>query len=103
MSTLTGIYVHILYTEKVQSIKKNFYFKNIDACVYIFANQVRKCTARVKKEAQYEEERHMRKEREREQEASCTKQKGKREEVRQGEEVRAKEKAIETLKEPRGC
>lgn len=103
MSTLTGIYVHILYTEKVQSIKKNFYFKNIDACVYIFANQVRKCTARVKKEAGYEEERHMRKEREREQEASCTKQKGKREEVRQGEEVRAKEKAIETLKEPRGC
>lgn len=71
--------------------------------MYIFANQVRKCTARVKKEAGYEEERHMRKEREREQEASCTKQKGKREEVRQGEEVRAKEKAIETLKEPRGC
>lgn len=71
--------------------------------MYIFANQVRKCTARVKKEVQYEEERHMRKEREREQEASCTKQKGKREEVRQGEEVRAKEKAIETLKEPRGC
>lgn len=26
-----------------------------------------------------------------------------REEVRQGAEVRAKEKAIETLKEPRGC
>lgn len=71
--------------------------------MYIFANQVRKYTARVKKEAQYEEERHMRKEREREQEASCTKQKGKREEVRQGAEVRAKEKAIETLKEPRGC
>lgn len=61
MSTLTGIYVHILYTEKVQSIKKNFYFKNIDASMYIFANQVRKCTARVKKEAGYEEERHMRK------------------------------------------
>lgn len=61
MSTLTGIYVHILYTEKVQSIKKNFYFKNIDASMYIFANQVRKCTARVKKEAGYEEERRMRK------------------------------------------
>lgn len=29
--------------------------------MYIFANQVRKCTARVKKEAGYEEERHMRK------------------------------------------
>lgn len=75
--------------------------------MYIFANQVRKCTTRVKKEAGYEEERRMRKrhagEREREQEASCTKQKGKREEVRQSAEVRAKEKAIETLKEPRGC
>lgn len=29
--------------------------------MYIFANQVRKCTARVKKEAGYEEERRMRK------------------------------------------
>lgn len=29
--------------------------------------------------------------------------KGEEKEVRQGVEVRAKEKAIETLKEPRGC